>query len=78
MIHSTIYSRYLVGCYMNVLLHYIFTVYVSVSVTLFRWEQPAQACTPWVTVDGLNVQQWRDKWVIAATQLRQLSRNSTK
>lgn len=46
------------------------------DVALCWWEQPAQTCTPWVTVDGLNVQQWRDKWVIAATQLRQLSRNT--
>jgi HAUS augmin-like complex subunit 5 len=36
------------------------------------WEQPAQLCTPWITVDGLNLQQWRDKFTVTATQLRQL------
>jgi len=41
-------------------------------VTCVRWEQPAQLCTPWVTVDGMNLQQWLVKWKVLASRLRQL------
>jgi hypothetical protein len=26
------------------------------------WEQPAQFATPWITVDGKNVKQWREQF----------------
>ncbi|KAK3601264.1 hypothetical protein CHS0354_040444 [Potamilus streckersoni] len=36
------------------------------------WEQPAQSCVPWVTVDGHTLQHWIDKWTVMVTKLRQM------
>ncbi|XP_033746530.1 AUGMIN subunit 5-like [Pecten maximus] len=35
------------------------------------WEQPAQATVPWVQVDQHNLQQWRNRWNVVVTKLRQ-------
>ena len=35
------------------------------------WEQPAQDVTPWRKVDGRSFQQWKDKFVVLMTRLRQ-------
>ena len=35
------------------------------------WEQPAQDVTPWRKVDGRSFQQWKDKFVVIMTRLRQ-------
>lgn len=43
------------------------------DIVLSWWEQPAQVCTPWITVDGLGLQQWRDQWTVAATRMRHLN-----
>lgn len=37
-------------------------------------DQPAQHLTPWVKVEGQSMQQWLDKWTMAATQLRQIDK----
>ncbi|KAM8927874.1 HAUS augmin-like complex subunit 5 [Pelodytes ibericus] len=37
------------------------------------WEQPAQQCLPCEERDGLTLQQWRDKWTVAATALQRAS-----
>ncbi|XP_053307612.1 HAUS augmin-like complex subunit 5 [Spea bombifrons] len=34
------------------------------------WEQPAQRCLPWEQRGGLTLQQWRDRWTVAATALQ--------
>ncbi|OWF34653.1 AUGMIN subunit 5-like [Mizuhopecten yessoensis] len=35
------------------------------------WEQPAQSTVPWVLVDQHNLQQWRNRWNVVVTKLRQ-------
>ena len=37
----------------------------------FWWEQPAQDLTPWRKVEGRTYQQWKDKFVVLLTRLRQ-------
>lgn len=41
------------------------------------WEQPAQATLPWMKVDSSNLQQWRDKWTLVVTRLRQIEMAQT-
>ncbi|KAK2162406.1 hypothetical protein LSH36_99g03009 [Paralvinella palmiformis] len=36
------------------------------------WEQPAQNAVSWIKVDDKSLQQWKDKWTVTVTQLRQL------
>ena len=36
------------------------------------WEQPAQHITPWLKVDDITFQQWRDKFTVLATRIRQM------
>nr|XP_054760038.1 uncharacterized protein LOC129266228 [Lytechinus pictus] len=38
------------------------------------WDQPAQHLTPWVKVEGQTMQQWLDKWMMIATQIKQLDK----
>ncbi|XP_060075006.1 uncharacterized protein LOC132554712 [Ylistrum balloti] len=35
------------------------------------WDQPAQSTVPWVLVDQHNLQQWRNRWNVVVTKLRQ-------
>uniref|UniRef100_A0A8C5QNG4 HAUS augmin-like complex subunit 5 n=1 Tax=Leptobrachium leishanense TaxID=445787 RepID=A0A8C5QNG4_9ANUR len=37
------------------------------------WEQPAQQCLPGEQRGGLTLQQWRDRWTVAATSLQRVS-----
>lgn len=36
------------------------------------WDQPAQYTVPWVISDQHNLQQWKDKWTVQVTKLRQM------
>ncbi|XP_071481319.1 uncharacterized protein [Diadema antillarum] len=38
------------------------------------WDQPSQHLTPWLKVEGHSMQQWLDKWTMAASQLRHLAK----
>ena len=45
---------------------------VSVSCELYilsRWTQPAQLLVPWVTQQGMNVNQWLEQWRTLVTNL---------
>ncbi|CAH1796776.1 unnamed protein product [Owenia fusiformis] len=42
------------------------------------WEQPGQDVTPWVKVDNMTLQQWKDQWTVTLTKLRQLQMQKTK
>ncbi|XP_069100860.1 uncharacterized protein [Argopecten irradians] len=35
------------------------------------WDQPAQSTVPWILVDQHNLQQWRNRWNVVVTKLRQ-------
>lgn len=38
---------------------------------LDEWEhQPAQYCVPWIKVNDLTFDQWKERWTVASTQLR--------
>ncbi len=37
-----------------------------------RWEQPAQNAAPWLRRDEQTLRQWKDKFTVALTRLRQL------
>ncbi|CAG2250183.1 HAUS5 [Mytilus edulis] len=36
------------------------------------WNQPAQYVVPWVKVEGNSLQNWKEKWTILTTKLRQM------
>ncbi|XP_052073000.1 HAUS augmin-like complex subunit 5 isoform X5 [Mytilus californianus] len=36
------------------------------------WNQPAQYVVPWVKVEGNSLQNWKEKWIILTTKLRQM------
>ncbi|VDI22791.1 Hypothetical predicted protein [Mytilus galloprovincialis] len=36
------------------------------------WNQPAQYVVPWVNVEGNSLQNWKEKWTILTTKLRQM------
>lgn len=36
------------------------------------WNQPAQYVVPWVTVEGNSLQNWKEKWMVLTTKLRQM------
>lgn len=40
---------------------------------LEEWEhQPAQYCVPWIKVNDLTFDQWKERWTVASTQLRKI------
>ena len=50
-----------------------YTVDMMPLVILNRWVQPATSLTPWVTYEGMDVQQWVQQWRVLTTKLRHLS-----
>ena len=57
---------------MYFLVYGLYVYYVDyVYLFVYRWEQPAQGTVPWLKVDGATLQEWRDRWTVEATRLRQ-------
>jgi hypothetical protein len=60
-------SFYSISCLSYYFLSVIYFLFVFSDISIYllfvdRWQQPVQDLASWVTVDGLTLAQWREKW----------------